>query len=88
MNTPINKKRNAFICLVDRDIKKKKNKEKCMGYSIHIWLILDGSVRNPIQRESYLSKRNHPLHLVDSEGALISLTYKKGRSWYPNLHRM
>lgn len=24
MNTPINKKRNAFICLVDRDIKKKK----------------------------------------------------------------
>lgn len=26
MNTSINKKRNAFICLVDRDM---KNKEKC-----------------------------------------------------------
>lgn len=27
MNTPINKKRNAFICLVDRDIKKKKTRK-------------------------------------------------------------
>lgn len=69
MNIPINKKRNAFICLVDRDM---KNKGKCTCYSIDIWLILDDSVRNPIQRKSYLSKRNHPLCFLDAEGALIS----------------
>lgn len=65
-----------------------KNKEKCTCYSIDVWLILDDSVRNPIQRKSYLSKQNHPLCLVDAEGALISLTYKGGRSWCPNTDRM
>lgn len=90
MNTPINQKKNAFIFLVDRD---GKNKEKYTCSSIDIWLNLDDSVRNPIQRDSYLSKWNHLLCLLNAEGTLISLTYKGNRPWclymyiYIHIHR-